>query len=457
MSDKKFELSRRNALIGLGTVGLASAGAGVGTSAYFSDEESFEDNTLTAGELDLAVEADVYEYQGSANGGGQSFGGIVNGGDDVQQVLDDVKPGDYSWGRFCFSIVDNPGYIWAGGELTSNDENTVTEPEADSENENNSQSTTDINGDGELADAIQGCLFYATPDNYTPSDLGRPTDAGAPGDVILEGSLREILAALQTGVPLDGGDGDGRQAFAGDEEQSFDSDERCLGFWWEVPTDVGNEIQTDSLTFDLSFYAVQERHNDGSDNPFADVVLTDSDPSDGSFFTAQVSAGPTTVVSVELDDSVYTGWPNNPESYQLEVNIDSDTGDDGTLGENGTLGDAGNDDFRFGYAGPDADPGDVNGNSAGGYLRRNIGTGGNTNRVDVSGDDISGFTAIESSDQRTYTFVIDWDAVAADGDVPDLPSAPSEIVINEVFGTDGGGVFQDPAVQPTEASGTLQI
>jgi hypothetical protein len=139
------------------------------------------------------------------------------------------------------------------------------------------------------------------------------------------------------------------------------------------------------------------------------------------------------------------------------VNIDADTGDDGALGENGTLGDAGNDDFRFGYAGPDADPSDVNGSSAGGYLRRNTGTAGTTNRVDVSGDDISGFTAIESSDQRTYTFVIDWDAVAADGDVPDLPSAPSEIVINEVFGTDGGGVFQDPAVQPTEASGTLQI
>ncbi|MEF8786776.1 MAG: SipW-dependent-type signal peptide-containing protein, partial [Haloarculaceae archaeon] len=382
----KYDISRRKVLAGLGTIGVAGAGAGLGTSAYFSDEESFTDNSLTAGKLDLAVKADIYEYQGAANGGGQSFGGTVNGGEDVQQELDDVKPGDYSWGRFCFSIVDNPGYIWAGGELTSNDENTVTEPEADSDKENNAQTDSQIDGDGELADAIEGCLFYTTHGDYDPDEQGRPTETGAPGEVVLEGTLREILAALQTGVPLDGSDDDGRQAFPGDEEESFDDGERCLGFWWEVPTSVGNEIQTDSLTFDLTFYAVQERHNDGSDNPFADVVLTDSDPSDGSFFTARVSAGPTTVVSVELDDSVYTGWPNNPNSYQLEVNIDADTGDDGTLGENGTLGDAGNDDFRFGYAGADADPSDVNGNSAGGYLRRNIGTGGTDNRVDVSGD-----------------------------------------------------------------------
>ena len=52
----KFELSRRKALATLGAVGVASAGAGLGTSAYFSDEESFEGNALTAGELDLKVD-----------------------------------------------------------------------------------------------------------------------------------------------------------------------------------------------------------------------------------------------------------------------------------------------------------------------------------------------------------------------------------------------------------------
>jgi predicted ribosomally synthesized peptide with SipW-like signal peptide len=54
--DGSFELSRRRALAALGTVGIASAGAGVGTSAYFSDTETFENNSLTAGELDLKVD-----------------------------------------------------------------------------------------------------------------------------------------------------------------------------------------------------------------------------------------------------------------------------------------------------------------------------------------------------------------------------------------------------------------
>ena len=55
-NDSKYSLSRRKALLGLGTVGVAGAGAGVGTSALFSDTESFEDNTLTAGELNLIVD-----------------------------------------------------------------------------------------------------------------------------------------------------------------------------------------------------------------------------------------------------------------------------------------------------------------------------------------------------------------------------------------------------------------
>ena len=51
----EFELSRRKALAALGTVGIASAGAGLGTSAFFSDQETFENTLLTAGTLDANV------------------------------------------------------------------------------------------------------------------------------------------------------------------------------------------------------------------------------------------------------------------------------------------------------------------------------------------------------------------------------------------------------------------
>jgi predicted ribosomally synthesized peptide with SipW-like signal peptide len=56
MSDRQFRISRRKVLAGLGTIGVASAGAGLGTTAYFSDEETFENNQLTAGALDLVVD-----------------------------------------------------------------------------------------------------------------------------------------------------------------------------------------------------------------------------------------------------------------------------------------------------------------------------------------------------------------------------------------------------------------
>ena len=57
MSEKQtFNLTRRRLLAGLGAVGIASAGAGLGTSAYFSDVETFENNALVAGSLDMKVD-----------------------------------------------------------------------------------------------------------------------------------------------------------------------------------------------------------------------------------------------------------------------------------------------------------------------------------------------------------------------------------------------------------------
>ena len=51
----QFHISRRKLLAGLGTVGVASAGAGLGTTAFFSDEEAV-DASLEAGRVDLLVD-----------------------------------------------------------------------------------------------------------------------------------------------------------------------------------------------------------------------------------------------------------------------------------------------------------------------------------------------------------------------------------------------------------------
>lgn len=62
-----LELSRRKAVTSPGATDIASTGAGMGTSTYFSDEEAFEDDTLTAGESNLIVNYDASADQGNAD------------------------------------------------------------------------------------------------------------------------------------------------------------------------------------------------------------------------------------------------------------------------------------------------------------------------------------------------------------------------------------------------------
>jgi len=61
----KLDLSRRKLLGGLGAIGVASAGAGLGTTAFFSDEEGFDDNTIAAGAVELRMDWQQSYYTGT--------------------------------------------------------------------------------------------------------------------------------------------------------------------------------------------------------------------------------------------------------------------------------------------------------------------------------------------------------------------------------------------------------
>ena len=169
------------------------------------------------------------------------------------------------------------------------------------------------------------------------------------------------------------------------------------------------------------------------------VTLTTSD--DPSWITAEVTPKQRTVVSIELDENIYERWPDNPGSYVIEANIgivDPETG--------------ASDDFRIGYAGADAATRD---GTAGGYIRRNVGTDSDPERFDTLEEDVRGlFKATESPDQQSYEFVINWNTP--------LPEAPKDkietIQVNEVFGSDGGNGVQTEDVDPvTESSGELDL
>ncbi|MEF8799471.1 MAG: SipW-dependent-type signal peptide-containing protein [Halolamina sp.] len=310
MKDELNNLSRRRLLGGAATIGGAAAIGGTGTMAFFSDEETFANNQLVAGELDMKVGYSAHYSDWSADegegvdvnmwgGGPDTTGGpgdLTEGytglptnaawlievddpdqfldntqtspetadgtvpcgqagqtdADDLPQPvvdLDDVKPGDFGEVTFDFRLCDNPGYVWLQGGLRSASENGVTEPESKDEDE----------GQGvELLDVVNVAVWIDDGNNYQNGEE-------SPSFV---GSLRDIIAgelgnATPPGVPLSGdipaeeGGGSGRNCFEGGEEHS-------VAFAWWVPVDHGNEIQTDSASFDLGFYTEQCRHNDGS-------------------------------------------------------------------------------------------------------------------------------------------------------------------------------------------------
>ncbi|WP_245810627.1 vWA domain-containing protein [Halorubrum halodurans] len=234
MDDKTIGLSRRKMLVGLGAMGVASAGAGLGTTAYFSDEEGFTGNRLEAGTLDLKLDykstylggagrlddvkamgypdaqdlgdgrylldqapspADMQEWEDLVQSEEFDFCSpeadqyLVNGDGIPIFTLDDVKPGDSGEVTISIHICDNPAYLYFSGELTENAENGQTEPEMEDEGE-------DTDGIGELADAIEVCVWYDEDcDNvYEPTGTGQQNE--------LEVALVSDVSGSMGGAPL---------------------------------------------------------------------------------------------------------------------------------------------------------------------------------------------------------------------------------------------------------------
>jgi predicted ribosomally synthesized peptide with SipW-like signal peptide len=313
-----YSLSRRKMLAGLGAVGFASAGAGLGTSAYFSDEESFENNTLTAGTLDLRVQ---YEASYDSGGAVENMADTAMGTQDGDPAgmfydLGDVKPGDSGHVEFCFEIVDNPAYVWACGDI-SQDENGMNEPEMAVDD------TPDL---GELGDSIDARLSYCDVDGEELIE----------GEEIVSGSLVDVFAAIANGAALDG---DGVAGLAPGDQSPYDEvveadpdyiTGSCLCLYWEVPFEVGNEIQSDSLTMALEFHALQARHNDGTTNPCTPTVTTQT----GEGFAKQQE------FATEQETSFARGrYGNNGPSGSWEVAVGPDVGSADTANYVWTPGD----------------------------------------------------------------------------------------------------------------------
>ncbi len=233
MTQRKIDITRRKILGAVGGIGLAGAGAGMGTSALFSDTEEFEENSLTAGTLDLQVDWEEHYYNGQAppdNGENISSLRLVDGPgdvaagevglpdptdpvvavseDDLDAFMDasttdsvggpesnppagvinlsDVKPGDFGEVTYSYHLYDNPGYVRLEAKVTKDAENGVTEPEASSDGEDGTQSNPGT--EGELGEEVQAALWY-DPDCDNVLDDGMET-------VLKRGTLDEVMDFL---------------------------------------------------------------------------------------------------------------------------------------------------------------------------------------------------------------------------------------------------------------------
>src|SRR3989338_5719988 len=158
-------------------VGAVVAGA---TGAFFSDTETSEGNTFTAGAIDLGIDNESY-YNGHLNPGtswvlnydldkecpNPFFDPNKDPGEDNPRTIpclffnfDDLKPGDWGEDTISLHVNNNDSWLCADVTLTSDDDNDCTEPENDVEGSACDPATPEPDGDntdGNLADAVN---FY---------------------------------------------------------------------------------------------------------------------------------------------------------------------------------------------------------------------------------------------------------------------------------------------------------
>jgi predicted ribosomally synthesized peptide with SipW-like signal peptide len=294
MTDQRIELTRRKLLAASGAVGAAGAGAGLGTSALFNDTESFGNNSITAGTFDMSVAAEVVaanQYWANRVDLGE-LAATADGEAVTGLRVADVKPGD--WGIICFdvSIGENPGYVRVRTTNLRNEENGYEEPEPDSADEGDRSDPGDPDGKGELEYAILSTIWREYDDSGDRTGLshldGTTNEDGTGGPVrgsrpdhgwdrarrpggvvpgtdpqVVYTDFDTVFDTYATGVTLGGSD----------EPIVVGSGDDAVTFYLllEIPVEVGNEIQGDSLAFDLVFEAEQARNN-------GDPVDTDPGP-----------------------------------------------------------------------------------------------------------------------------------------------------------------------------------
>lgn len=266
MTPRSRHISRRQILAGIGTVGLVTAGAGLGrglredpqyTHYTYAQEQESGPDLLVAWYETYNGEPTDDRSSGTIQPNNASFESAAASDEfarEMDLVLDTrgpvvdvpgVVPGDRGTLIVGLTTDVEAAALWfrpyAPEQFPDGTpnfrENDRTEPEITAGDDSPDR--------GELQDVLRVSVWYDT--GALNSGLGGCNGQRDVGEtVIASGTLREVAAELADGVRL--------------QTELFGNclapgETRCVGVSWEVPEDAGNRIQTDSVRFDLQFAA----------------------------------------------------------------------------------------------------------------------------------------------------------------------------------------------------------
>ncbi len=304
-------------LISLSVVAAVAAVVVGATTAFFSDTETSTGNTFTAGSIDLKVDSECHYYN-IVQTGVDGIGNPVYGYDDVGCTdpdgngpvvmgnwsendlqngvhkffwFDDIKPGDKGEDTISLHVYSNDAWGKISMVLGDDLDNDCTEPEGDEEmagppdDEGGPTPGCDVSGEllGEMLPFSMWLDQGSTP-GFQNTDVNGDPVIPAPdlteGDNVRQASDEPSLP-VQGDLELSGvladaydDDCDDTDDFSVDGHNDYDvcqglaedgrmvgSTTYYLGLAWELPLGTTNEVQTDSLSGDITFEVEQHRNN----------------------------------------------------------------------------------------------------------------------------------------------------------------------------------------------------
>ncbi|MEN9582631.1 MAG: hypothetical protein RL641_585 [Candidatus Parcubacteria bacterium] len=266
-------------LLSIGIIAFAGFALAVGgTGAFFSDSETSTANTFAAGAIDLKIDNASYYNGATSPNTSWSLNDLT-----IEKFFNflDLKPGDFGEDTISLHVDTNDAYLCANVKLTSNDDNGINEPEG-------LVDTTDGVGNGELAQNVNFIWWADDGDNVLENNesviSGGPIGAIPVGETVtlpLADSQNNIwtnqagpvpgnqtlyigkawcFGAIEAAPLVQDNSGTTRNPSldnngSGGTATPEDGGYSCTG------ANLGNGTQTDSLTADVSFTAIQARNN----------------------------------------------------------------------------------------------------------------------------------------------------------------------------------------------------